>query len=822
MSTVTSTSTDRIRLTGLSARGYHGVLPFERSEGQIFTADVTLDLGPRGTAVAAVTDSLNDAVDYSAVANAVVTLIEGEPVALLETLAERVSETVLAFPRVMAVEVTIHKPNAPLEVAFDDVSVTITRLSEAAASVLSSATSAPAVSSAPAVASAPVVGSAPAVASAPGVASAPSAAPYAAAVIASEPPLPTGLPLPSAPSVSSASTGAHAAEPVNDAPPFPGAFTGRLDAGGDSWASASEAPIAQDSSVPEQFEAPAPPVADPGMGAGAADEFGQALSSSADGAFGEAAPFAPVGSSAGHAEATDAPWGEPGEPAPLQSGSADQPWDAAPFNPAEPVGGALPEDSQETWAEETGFDGAAPIHDTHDGASYDASAPEAAALVGDSAVPAPFGIGTGTPAQPGGGPIGSPALAVGGEGGYGSEGGEGSEGSEGAGYPLGADYSSSAAPQPEDTGHGYAPVAAEPGYAAVAGEAPIPAAPAVDPLAEAPTAPVPVVIGLGGNLGEVVPSLRRAVQTLQSAEGIEVTAIAPLARTAAVIEPGAAEQPDYLNTVVLAHTTLSARDVLAVCQRLESDAGRVRLEPKGPRTLDADVITYSDLRSADPELTLPHPRAASRSFVLLPWSQADAFAEIDGQSVAALADQAPDRDGIRWLALDWIDSDALPKLPTGQYVPAEALADSSQDDGDGEQASQSQDVPDFLSAPSAALVADEEEPFSETVPASMVKDALAADPSVAGSAPFVPGMPGAPSVPVSASVPPAPPAPSPFADQAPQVAEPIIEEVPGQDGQPLQDGQGAPGAHGAHRSDDHTWSASSGWEDVLGQGGQGV
>ena len=80
MSTTVSATTDRISLIGLSARGHHGVLPFEREEGQLFTVDVILDLGQRGTAVAAVTDSLTDAVDYSRVANGIVSIIEGEPV----------------------------------------------------------------------------------------------------------------------------------------------------------------------------------------------------------------------------------------------------------------------------------------------------------------------------------------------------------------------------------------------------------------------------------------------------------------------------------------------------------------------------------------------------------------------------------------------------------------------------------------------------------------------------------------------------------------------------------------------------------------------
>ena len=84
MSTTVSATTDRISLVGLSARGHHGVLPFEREEGQLFTVDVILDLGQRGTAVAAVTDSVTDAVDYSRVANGIVSIIEGEPVNLID------------------------------------------------------------------------------------------------------------------------------------------------------------------------------------------------------------------------------------------------------------------------------------------------------------------------------------------------------------------------------------------------------------------------------------------------------------------------------------------------------------------------------------------------------------------------------------------------------------------------------------------------------------------------------------------------------------------------------------------------------------------
>ncbi|EJN85750.1 2-amino-4-hydroxy-6-hydroxymethyldihydropteridine diphosphokinase [Actinomyces naeslundii str. Howell 279] len=189
-----------------------------------------------------------------------------------------------------------------------------------------------------------------------------------------------------------------------------------------------------------------------------------------------------------------------------------------------------------------------------------------------------------------------------------------------------------------------------------------------DPLAERPAQPVSVVFSLGANVGAVVESLRTAVHGLKNTEGIEVTQVAPLARTVAVVAEGAEPQPDYLNTVVMAMTTLSPRELLEVCHSLEAAAGRVRTEPWGVRTLDVDLIEVEGVTSADPALSLPHPHAVERAFVLVPWSQADPFAELAGHSVSELAENAPDRGGLRWLAFDWLDSDSLPDKPTGPYV----------------------------------------------------------------------------------------------------------------------------------------------------------
>ncbi|PZS17343.1 MAG: dihydroneopterin aldolase [Pseudonocardiales bacterium] len=116
--------TDRIELTGLRVRGHHGVFDVERREGQDFVVDVVLELD---VSVAAASDGLGDTVDYGVLAHGLASVIEGRPVNLLETLAERLAAVCLADERVAAVTVTVHKPNAPIPLVFTDVAVTIRR-----------------------------------------------------------------------------------------------------------------------------------------------------------------------------------------------------------------------------------------------------------------------------------------------------------------------------------------------------------------------------------------------------------------------------------------------------------------------------------------------------------------------------------------------------------------------------------------------------------------------------------------------------------------------------------------------------------------------
>ena len=115
---------DRITLTGLRVHGRHGVHDYERRSGQEFVVDATVWLDLRA---AAATDELSRTLDYSALAQRTAKIVAGDPCNLIETVAARIADDVLADQRVQAVEVTVHKPHAPLPHPFTDVSVTLVR-----------------------------------------------------------------------------------------------------------------------------------------------------------------------------------------------------------------------------------------------------------------------------------------------------------------------------------------------------------------------------------------------------------------------------------------------------------------------------------------------------------------------------------------------------------------------------------------------------------------------------------------------------------------------------------------------------------------------
>ena len=126
---------------------------------------------------------------------------------------------------------------------------------------------------------------------------------------------------------------------------------------------------------------------------------------------------------------------------------------------------------------------------------------------------------------------------------------------------------------------------------------------------------VPVAIGLGANLGDPVAQLQRAAIALSRCHGLRSVEMSPLYGSRPV---GPVEQPDYVNAVCIAETSLAPTDLLAALADLEENAGRTRMIPQGPRVLDLDLLLYGDEILETPRLVVPHPRMTERGFVLHP------------------------------------------------------------------------------------------------------------------------------------------------------------------------------------------------------------
>lgn len=575
---------DRIRLTGLSATGHHGVFEHEKAEGQLFRADVVLHLDTRAAASG---DDLDQTVSYAGVAEDVVAVLAGSPADLVETVAERIAATILTHDEVVAVDVAVHKPQAPITVPFEDVEVVIrrdrvvvpvvaplSRRSEQLVAPIPVGSVAPALIHG--VGDAPVAEERVEIAPAPDVM--PPSIPPGATALPVEPPSPepehqvAG----GAPDLDDERDATREA-PAVPAPPAPAHEVPT------AAAPAPEAPAPAPEPVPAPYEA--------------------LLEASA--------PPAPAEPSAE---------GGPGAvPVPTPAEPADPP--ASEQQGQVPAAGPVAEHEPE------------PVH---------AQAPTVPA----EPLPAPFAEPTYEPTYEGQGdaapeaPVAAAAVAA---------------AAPDAGAPV--------APSEEPA----APVAAEEEIAAPPVEH--------DRMDDVPAGFVEVVLALGANLGDAQQTLRDAITDLDRISGLEITEVSPLARTAAV---GGPDQPDFLNTVLLARTRLSARDLLHACQAVEQAHGRVRDERWGPRTLDVDLIVYGTLTAVADDLELPHPRAHERAFVLEPWSQIDPDAVLPGLGggpVAALAATAPDRGGIRWLALDWL-TDAAPE-PTGAVPLATGGSDAA-------------------------------------------------------------------------------------------------------------------------------------------------
>jgi len=143
-----------------------------------------------------------------------------------------------------------------------------------------------------------------------------------------------------------------------------------------------------------------------------------------------------------------------------------------------------------------------------------------------------------------------------------------------------------------------------------------------------------VLIGLGGNLGDVRDTLDRAVVQLCDGRDVRLTA-----RSSDYLTPpwGVTDQPAFVNLALAVETALTPRELLARAQRIERAFGRDRAKEQrwGPRTLDIDIIAYDDVRIDEPGLTLPHPRLFERAFVLAPLAEIVPDREIAGIDIAA-------------------------------------------------------------------------------------------------------------------------------------------------------------------------------------------
>ena len=155
-------------------------------------------------------------------------------------------------------------------------------------------------------------------------------------------------------------------------------------------------------------------------------------------------------------------------------------------------------------------------------------------------------------------------------------------------------------------------------------------------------------LGLGSNLGDRAAYLRQACARLEDTPGVRLLAVSSLYETDPV---GVTEQPLFLNAVCKVETCLTPTELLACCQAIENEHGRVRDMRWGPRTLDIDVLGYDGVVSDDPYLMLPHPEAARRAFVVQPLLEI----VLGGASSA---------DGVRIWQRDWYRSIEHDKLGT--------------------------------------------------------------------------------------------------------------------------------------------------------------
>lgn len=155
---------------------------------------------------------------------------------------------------------------------------------------------------------------------------------------------------------------------------------------------------------------------------------------------------------------------------------------------------------------------------------------------------------------------------------------------------------------------------------------------------------VPVAFAIGSNIGDRLATLQGAVDDLAGVHGVTVVAVSPVVETDPV---GGPEQDDYLNAVVIGTTDLDPLSLLDATQAIEQRWHRTREVRWGPRTLDIDLLMVGDLVLDTDRLTLPHPRAHERGFVLVPWASVDPHAVIPGHDEVVTCAQLVGSSGVR-------------------------------------------------------------------------------------------------------------------------------------------------------------------------------
>ncbi|WP_336323376.1 2-amino-4-hydroxy-6-hydroxymethyldihydropteridine diphosphokinase [Streptomyces lavendofoliae] len=157
--------------------------------------------------------------------------------------------------------------------------------------------------------------------------------------------------------------------------------------------------------------------------------------------------------------------------------------------------------------------------------------------------------------------------------------------------------------------------------------------------------PKRAVLSLGSNLGNRLETLQGAIDALEDTPGVRVKAVSPVYETEPWgVDPGS--QPSYFNAVVLLKTTLPPASLLERAHAVEEAFHRVRDERWGARTIDVDIVAYADVVSDDPALTLPHPRAHERAFVLAPWHDVEPAAQLPGVGAVAELLGGVGREGV--------------------------------------------------------------------------------------------------------------------------------------------------------------------------------